>query len=243
MSFILDALKKSEAERARQSGPTLVDMRIVAPRRGVPPWVIVLGLVLLANLVVLAIVLARGGRDTPSIPAADTVAAPSPVAPPPEPRATNVLPPPTLPEQVTVLPPVVYGGSQASRAAPDSPRPVAREYNDEPLPAGGRLITPATGASPAPAASAPVRSPSPPRQDASGLPTAEDMRISGITLPQLNMALHAWDALPSNRYVMINGQKLREGQQTAEGVTVEQITADGAVMRWQERRFVVTPGN
>ena len=75
MSFILDALKKSEAERARQSGPTLVDMRIVAPRRGVPAWVIVLGLVLLANLVVLAIVLARGGRVTRDVPATEVAAA------------------------------------------------------------------------------------------------------------------------------------------------------------------------
>ena len=28
MSFILDALKKSEAERNRKSGPVLMDMRI-----------------------------------------------------------------------------------------------------------------------------------------------------------------------------------------------------------------------
>lgn len=237
MSFILDALKKSEAERARKSGPTLVDMRIVAPRRGVPAWVIVLGLVLLANLVVLAIVLARGGRDTGGVPAAEVAAAvPAPAPLPQEPRATNVLPPPTLPDlsradpppQATVLPPVVYGGA-----------PV----NVEALPPGGRLIKPATGVPPAPEASAPVRTLSPQREDSSGLPTAEDLRISGITLPQLNMALHAWDAQPGNRYVMINGQKLREGQPTAEGVTVEQITTEGAVMRWQERRFLVTPGN
>jgi general secretion pathway protein B len=237
MSFILDALKKSEAERARKSGPTLVDMRIVAPRRGVPAWVMVLGLVLLANLVVLAIVLARGGRATRVVPATEVAAAvPAPAPPPQEPRATNVLPPPVLPapstaaapSQATVLPPVVYGGAPT---------------NVEALPPGGQLIKPATGVPPAPETSAPVRTPSLQRQDSAGLPTAEDLRISGITLPQLNMALHAWDAQPGNRYVMINGQKLREGQPTAEGVMVEQITADGAVMRWQERRFIVTPGN
>jgi general secretion pathway protein B len=234
MSFILDALKKSEAERARKSGPTLVDMRIAAPRRGMPAWVIVLGLVLLANLIVLAIVLARGGAGTPSVPATTTAASPSPAAAPPEPRGTNVLPPPALPAQETVLPPVVYGSR---------PPPVARTGAEEELPAGARLITPLNVTAPAPAAAEPVRAPDSRRQDTAGLPTAEDLRISGITLPRLDMALHAWDAQPANRYVMINGQKMREGQQTAEGVTVEQITTEGAVMRWQERRFVVTPGN
>ena len=39
MSFILDALKKSEAERNRKSGPVLMDMRIAPPRRQLPVWV------------------------------------------------------------------------------------------------------------------------------------------------------------------------------------------------------------
>ncbi len=33
MSFILDALKKSEAERQRQTGPTLLEVRVTQPRR------------------------------------------------------------------------------------------------------------------------------------------------------------------------------------------------------------------
>ena len=39
MSFILDALKKSEAERQRQAGPALLEMRVVRPRRRIPVWV------------------------------------------------------------------------------------------------------------------------------------------------------------------------------------------------------------
>jgi hypothetical protein len=84
--------------------------------------------------------------------------------------------------------------------------------------------------------------PPPPRLDTAGLPTAEDLLLSGITLPQLNLALHAFDALPSNRYVLLNNQKLREGQSTAEGVQVEQITVTGVVLRWREQRFMLTPG-
>jgi hypothetical protein len=59
MSFILDALKKSEAERSRHNGPTLIDIRVASPRTKMPLWVIIIGLVLLANLIVLAAVLLR----------------------------------------------------------------------------------------------------------------------------------------------------------------------------------------
>ncbi len=60
MSFILDALKKSEAERNRKSGPVLMDMRIAPPRRHLPVWVWVIAIVLLANLALLGYTLLRG---------------------------------------------------------------------------------------------------------------------------------------------------------------------------------------
>jgi general secretion pathway protein B len=51
MSFILDALKKSEAERQRRAGPALLEMRVVRPQRHVPTWVWVGGaMLLLVNL-------------------------------------------------------------------------------------------------------------------------------------------------------------------------------------------------
>jgi general secretion pathway protein B len=217
----------------------------VAPRRGLPGWVIVLGLVLLANLVVLGVVLTRGGNDNAKVavnaaPAATVQATPTPT---PEPQPTNVLPPPSLPPpqpamqpspssapaeaaRSTVLPSVEYGGARQNAPVSDIP--------------GGRLITPASGSSLPPAA--PAATPAP-RVSAAALPSAEDLRLSGISLPPLNMALHAWDPQPANRYVMINGQKLREGQRTSDGVEIEQISNEGAVMIWHQQRFVLTPGN
>ncbi len=59
MSFILDALKKAESERNRNSGPVLMDVRISAPRRRLPVWAWMLGSVLLANLAVLGWLLLR----------------------------------------------------------------------------------------------------------------------------------------------------------------------------------------
>jgi general secretion pathway protein B len=53
MSFILDALKKSESERQRQAGPALLEMRIIPPSRGLPVWALVVGAVLVASVGVL----------------------------------------------------------------------------------------------------------------------------------------------------------------------------------------------
>ncbi|HEX4152846.1 MAG TPA: hypothetical protein VHY75_11635, partial [Steroidobacteraceae bacterium] len=61
MSFILDALKKSEIERQRQSVPGLMDTGPLQRRARLPGWAIALIALLAVNLAVLVIVLAHGG--------------------------------------------------------------------------------------------------------------------------------------------------------------------------------------
>jgi len=65
MSFILDALKKSEDERQRQNGPSLADIRIHRRRQERPWWVIAVVVLLAINLGVLVVVLTRnsGGQS------------------------------------------------------------------------------------------------------------------------------------------------------------------------------------
>ncbi len=84
MSFILDALKKAESERSRQSGPVLMDVRVAPPRRRLPGWAWVLGAVLLANLLVLAwLLLRRPAPQAATAPAAPALSAPAVAATPP----------------------------------------------------------------------------------------------------------------------------------------------------------------
>ena len=66
MSFILDALKKSESERQRQAGPALLEARIVRPSRRPPVWAIAIGLLLLVNFGVVAWLLAHSGTSAPA---------------------------------------------------------------------------------------------------------------------------------------------------------------------------------
>ena len=70
MSFILDALKKSEAERQRQVSPGLVESGAARPRARLPRWAIAIGALLAVNLLVLLVVLARGWLAAPLPPTA-----------------------------------------------------------------------------------------------------------------------------------------------------------------------------
>jgi general secretion pathway protein B len=76
MSFILDALKKSEIERQRQTTPGLIETAVAPRRSRVALWLIVLGALLAINFAVLLFVLLRGSAP----PAVPRVAAAKPPA-------------------------------------------------------------------------------------------------------------------------------------------------------------------
>jgi hypothetical protein len=50
-----------------------------------------------------------------------------------------------------------------------------------------------------------------------------------------------YSELPSERLVFINGRKYVEGQAVTGDVVVEQITADGAILRRADQRIVLRP--
>lgn len=124
MSFILDALKKAESERSRQSGPVLMDVRIAAPRRRLPGWAWALGGVLLANLLVLAWLLLRSPPKTAATPApAPAIVATPPAAAPAAAAApAYAVPAPALvvqaqAQQPTPLPPPTAAAPDVAPAA------------------------------------------------------------------------------------------------------------------------------
>jgi general secretion pathway protein B len=59
MSFILDALKKSESDRQRQTGPALFEVKVAPPRSGFPVWAIAIVVLLVVNMGVVGWMLVR----------------------------------------------------------------------------------------------------------------------------------------------------------------------------------------
>ena len=52
MSFILDALKKSESDRQRQSGPALFEVKVAPPKPQFPYWALALAALLVINIAI-----------------------------------------------------------------------------------------------------------------------------------------------------------------------------------------------
>jgi general secretion pathway protein B len=80
MSFILDALKKSENDRQRQSGPALFEVRVAPPRSKLPLLAAIIVSLLVVNLGVVGWIMLRRPA-TAAVPPASAAAA-SPVAAP-----------------------------------------------------------------------------------------------------------------------------------------------------------------
>ena len=216
MSFILDALKKAESERGRAAGPVLVDVRIAPPRRQLPAWAWVLGAVLLANLGVLAWLMLR----TPVAPA-NAVAA----ANPPGPAGSN--PTPTTPSDPAGAA-LSATGAAVSTSLPPSPLPPPT------LPPGGATTFPSQAMAPSQPALA---------TNIANLPTLRDLQGRGISLPPLLLNLHVYDDAAAQRYVMLNGLRLAEGEFTPDGIKVETITEGGVVLEARGQRFLLPTGN
>jgi len=233
MSYILDALRRAEAERQRGAVPGLQDQ----PQPLSAPAAAPAADPSRAGLWVLAAVglLAAGGaaawwwlKPPAAAPMAPVVAA-APVQPvvqvaPPSPPAP-VAPAPVVPAAVSSAPAVAAAPATATPALvlPPIPAQPAEPAAEPPKKPASR---PAAAAPVAPVAPAPdaVR-----RQD---LP--ENVRQQ---LPALTVAGATYSENPRYRMVIINGQVVQEGDTAAPGVVLETIRQKEVVLRAQGYRF------
>jgi general secretion pathway protein B len=56
-------------------------------------------------------------------------------------------------------------------------------------------------------------------------------------MPAFLMTVHVYDEDPGRRFVYINGRRIREGSDSREGIGVEEILPDGAVLSYDGHRF------
>ena len=231
MSFILDALKKSESERQRQSGPALLEMRIVRPSRALPAWAMVVGALLILCVAVLAWMALR-----PVTLRADSAPQLATGAAQPGASGTNTLAPSTGAGTIT--------GPAAPSAAP-APAAATAAANSVAAASAADAANPADAAdgtdapvNPADTAAAIAPSPdSPPPAGAHG--NLQNYAVVSGTVPELRLDLHVYAPNPADRYAFINMHKVREGDVTPEGVQVRQITREGVVMEYQGAEFLL----
>jgi general secretion pathway protein B len=226
MSLILDALKKSEAERQRQSGPTLLEVRVTQPRRRYPAWVIAVGVLLAVNiLLLLAFVVHRPVAAPVAVPAAGVAAGAAPA-----PTIQNSLPVSVAPMAAAAAPPPTLLPASASTAdgiAAAPPRTVPQ--SDSAADGQNSLGNPADDEPAVPAGSA---------GHYSSLPSFSDV---GGDLPALRLDLHVYAERARDRYALVNMHRVHEGDVLPEGPRVLAITREGVAMDYRGQEFMLHP--
>ncbi|MEE4638882.1 MAG: general secretion pathway protein GspB [Wenzhouxiangella sp.] len=60
-------------------------------------------------------------------------------------------------------------------------------------------------------------------------------------LPELHLSIHVFSAEPAERFVLINGERRREGDSLGEGARLTEISRRGAVVDFRDYRFLLQP--
>jgi general secretion pathway protein B len=220
LSFILEALRKSESDRQRLGSVALADLPVARRRSGQPWWVFALGALLLVNLVVLAVVLTRDKKDSAPVGATAAIN----IAPNNSERSTVSVAPPVQP--TTIVP----SGNNSLEAA-------TAQVQYEPVPAIEAEI--AHAAASMPNGQTLVR-PTDAGHDSnqpSPIPATAIPETRGS--PELHIDLHVYSNNARERFVLINMRRYTEGQQLPNGATVEQITPQGVVVYQNGSRYQI----
>lgn len=213
MSYILDALKKADAERERGNVPGLHARQVTAAATPRTPtghtriWLALVGGLALAGVAALV-----WDARTPVAVVAPTPAAvaqlPAPAVAPAPPLAT-VAPAPRVSVAAVALPPPV-----AKPEPRTPPQPVIAAANAKPA---SSAPTPAAAAVAPPLSELPI-----------------DIRSQ---IPALAISGSVYSDNPSQRLLLVNGQVLPQGSQVAPDVTLVEIQRGSSEFTFRGTRF------
>ncbi len=203
MSLILEALRKSEAERRRGSTPD-VAMELppaLMPRaRATPAWLLP-AVVIGALALLVAWWWSQRNAGTPASVAAIATA-------PPAAAPIDVPAPPVVVARPTQAPVATSATPTPTEVAVASP-PAASIAQTEPMPVRPR----------------PLPLPPPP----TAVDAGDIADIDATSLPPAKLSMHMWDESPARRFVILNGQRMVEGDRNG-AITVIAIERSGVVV-------------
>ena len=215
MSLILEALRKSEAERRRGLAPD-VAMELppvpAARTRTHPAWTWPALAVAVFAVAAAGWWMLRGERASASsedqAPAMDSAQADAPPAPPVVVRRqAPAAPPPAIPIASTPTP-----------LPASAPMPPASDPPAAPLAVATTPPPPRPASTPAPA------------------PIAGDVPdLDATGLPPVKLTMHMWDEVPARRFVILDGQRMAEGDRSG-GLSVVEIRRDSVVVERDGQR-------
>ena len=237
MSYILDALKRADAERARGAAPGLhTRHQVPADSPGAPNTMRNMGLALAAGAVLIVLALFYWVLPTPDpAPAAPmgTAAVTAPDTPAPAAAPVIAAVPPAAISATASAPAVLAEVSQVRALPPPAAKALAA-----PSSSPGKPDTPASPVlTPAPVnqAAAPAPAPAPAAVPLLGeLP--QDLRSQ---IPKITITGSVYSNSPAQRLLLINNLVLSQGSQVAPDLTLEEIQPRSSVFSFKGNRFRV----
>lgn len=223
MSFILDALRKSEQERQRNVTPGMVQVRGHESSARTRIWVTLVAVLVVSNIILIASLW---------------------LAPTPQPDVS--APPLTSAPQES---PATQSAVTTSAARPDPPPAQQPDRFSESRDLSAELTEPNNASAkqaaiPAPAQAGPPPASKPTNQSTGtyiDVPSLAELTLAGsLKLPPLHLDMHVYSENPAERFVFINMAKHREGGSLSEGPAVDTITKEGVILSYQGRRFLLT---
>lgn len=219
MSFILDALKKSETERQQQGNAQFAAVPVGAENPKAPRWLWVLSALLAINVLVLAVVLLR--PDSPqatreSVPAAG------------QPEIAATEPARDLDEAREIFAAEPNSGDATFAQQVAVAREKQAEDNSQVAITPNTQVQQATVAGPAPGPSRTY------------IRSFTEARVQGFfQMSDLHIDIHVYSENAADRFVFINMNKYRHGSVLTEGPTVKEITPDGVILEYQGTPFML----
>lgn len=230
MSYILEALKKSDQQRQRGATPTLSATQViaVASKQSLLVHYSLLAVVLLGAGITIGWL--RPWQAEQPTHTAEPIVVRSPISAPHQVVPIPLSDPSEMARKKTQGFPV-----QNSIPAVQRPHGVdAKQLN---------ILAPGRSEMRDPIASVPA---SMPERHAIPFDTAQGQNAIAMAelplqiqqeIPPMTIQLHAYSSKPMNRLVSINSRMLHEGESLAPGLKLEQITLDGMIFSYKGYRF------
>jgi general secretion pathway protein B len=209
MSFILDALRKSEAERQKQDAPGFVHVPDGSQRKSTRKWVWLVAGLVAVNLAALAVVLLRPDRAVNSI---RTNTPTNTIATTP---ATDTV------TDVGAQPITIQPNNNAESAAGAVQQQIGANRPVTANPVTSYDVAPTEPVSESFATFNNLR--------AQGV----------LSLPDMHLDIHVYSGQPEDRFVFINMSKYKERNTLTEGPLVKEITPQGVILEYGSTVFLL----
>jgi general secretion pathway protein B len=220
MSYILEALKKSDQQRQRSAAPTLQAATVTVAQVKQPVYYGLLAVILLVSGIVIGWL--QPWQTEPSHQATPAIS--------PAPASHKAAPLQEAAETTEKTAPQLKT-AQALPVSDSTP-----EVHPVPKVGAIKAAIPAQLRSAMPGDTAPEKPPADAAQERAITITELPASIQQ-EIPAMTVQFHAYSAIPANRLVGINSRTLHEGESLAPGLMLEQITSEGVIFSYKGYRF------